>query len=161
MYIPITPYEIEQIEIIRGGGSSLFGPDAVGGVINIVTESVYKENNDEFVYEGKVGSNKLRSNNIFFLGNLNSKYYTSFSLNLIKSDGQELYNDVFSFFDNQTFSLSHKYSFNKKLSLSLRSVYAKRFFNSQYYYTRSSFDMSNETIKKLDTGTSRLQSWLS
>ena len=149
MYIPITPYEIEQIEIIRGGGSSLFGPDAVGGVINIVTKAfTNKENNDEFVYKGKVGSNKLRSNNIFFSRNLNSRYYTSFGLNLIKSDGQELYKDVFSFFDNQTFSLSHKYLFNEKLSLSLRSVYAKRFFNSQYYYTRSSYDMSNETIKK-------------
>ena len=149
MYIPITAYEIEQIEIIRGGGSSLFGPDAVGGVINIVTKAfTNKENNDEFVYQGKVGSNKLRSNNIFFSRNLNSKYYTSFGLKLIKSDGQELYKDVFSFFDNQTFSLSHKYYFNKKLNLSVRSVYAKRFFNSQYYYTRSSYDMSNETIKK-------------
>ena len=37
MYIPINPFEIHQIEIIRGGGSSIYGPDAVEGVINIVT----------------------------------------------------------------------------------------------------------------------------
>jgi vitamin B12 transporter len=30
MYIPINPFEIHQIEIIRGGGSSIYGPDAVG-----------------------------------------------------------------------------------------------------------------------------------
>ena len=30
----------------------------------------------------------------------------------------------------------------------LRSSYSKSYFNSQYYYTRSSFDLSNETIEK-------------
>ena len=38
-YFPITPAEIEQIEIIRGAGAALYGPDAVGGVINIVTKT--------------------------------------------------------------------------------------------------------------------------
>ena len=60
----------------------------------------------------------------------------------------KLYDGIFSFFDNQTFSLSHKYAFNNKLNIILRSAYAKRAFNSQYYYTRSSYDLSNETIKK-------------
>ena len=32
MYIPINPSEIHQIEIIRGGNSSIYGPDAVGGL---------------------------------------------------------------------------------------------------------------------------------
>ena len=43
MYIPINPYEIYQVEIIRGAGSSIYGPDAVGGVINIVTKSFSKD----------------------------------------------------------------------------------------------------------------------
>ena len=38
MYIPINISDIYQIEIIRGGASSIYGPDAVGGVINIVTK---------------------------------------------------------------------------------------------------------------------------
>lgn len=29
---------VERIEIARGGGSALYGPDAVGGVINLITE---------------------------------------------------------------------------------------------------------------------------
>ena len=61
MYIPINPFEIHQIEIIRGGGSSIYGPDAVGGVINIVTK-LFKDgnNNDEVIVESKIGSNSLR-----------------------------------------------------------------------------------------------------
>ena len=33
---------IEKIEILKGAGSSLYGSDAVGGVINIITKSAYK-----------------------------------------------------------------------------------------------------------------------
>ena len=52
MYIPINSHEIYQIEIIRGGGSSVYGPDAVGGIINIITKT-FKENynNDEVKIE--------------------------------------------------------------------------------------------------------------
>lgn len=32
---------IERVEILRGAASSLYGPDAVGGVVNIVTRSTY------------------------------------------------------------------------------------------------------------------------
>jgi hemoglobin/transferrin/lactoferrin receptor protein len=33
----VDPYAISRIEVTRGPGSALFGPDATGGVINIVT----------------------------------------------------------------------------------------------------------------------------
>ncbi|MDH7513273.1 MAG: TonB-dependent receptor [Clostridiales bacterium] len=38
MDIPIPLESIERIEILYGGGSALYGPDAFGGVINIVTK---------------------------------------------------------------------------------------------------------------------------
>ena len=154
MYIPISPFEIHQIEIIRGGGSSIHGPDAVGGVINIVTKSFDElTHNDEIIVEGKEGLNKLESTNLFLAKNLNERLYTTFAAHVIKSDGQELYDNIFSFFDNQTFSLSHKYNVNDKLNIMLRTAYAKRYFNSQYYYTRSSYDRSNELIEKRWTQT--------
>mgnify|MGYP000093159816 CR=1 FL=1 len=37
-----APDFIEKIEILKGAGSSLYGSDAVGGVINIITKSAYK-----------------------------------------------------------------------------------------------------------------------
>lgn len=37
-----TMENIQRIEIIKGGSSALYGSDAVGGVINIITKQVYK-----------------------------------------------------------------------------------------------------------------------
>ena len=37
--LPVSPSEIERIEIIRGPGSSLYGANAFAGVINIITQS--------------------------------------------------------------------------------------------------------------------------
>lgn len=34
----ITPAMIERVEVIRGGGSAIYGADAMGGVINIITK---------------------------------------------------------------------------------------------------------------------------
>ncbi|MCP4685257.1 MAG: TonB-dependent receptor, partial [bacterium] len=35
--LPVTPTDIQRIEILRGAGSRLYGPDAFGGVINVIT----------------------------------------------------------------------------------------------------------------------------
>ena len=39
MDVPINPDTIEKVEILSGGGSTLYGSQASGGVINIVTRS--------------------------------------------------------------------------------------------------------------------------
>ncbi|HCK98920.1 MAG TPA: hypothetical protein DHW42_02270 [Candidatus Marinimicrobia bacterium] len=40
MNLPVSLNDIEQIEILRGGGSKLYGPNAFGGVINIITRKI-------------------------------------------------------------------------------------------------------------------------
>jgi iron complex outermembrane recepter protein len=37
MDIPVPPEAIDRVEILRGSGSTLYGSDAVGGVINVIT----------------------------------------------------------------------------------------------------------------------------
>lgn len=149
MYIPITIYDIEQIEIIRGSSSSIYGPDAVGGIINVVTKTFTdKKQKDKMSYSGKLGQNNFFSGQAFLGVNFNKKIYSSISTGLIKSDGQELQNGGFSFFDNRSLSISSKYDINDKLSWYMRVSLDKRFFNSQYYYTRSSYDKSNELVSK-------------
>lgn len=41
--LPLSKDEIERIEVLRGGASALYGADAMGGVINIITKSPAKE----------------------------------------------------------------------------------------------------------------------
>src|SRR5215203_3727152 len=38
-YIPIAPAEIERIEILKGASSAIYGSEAVGGVIQVITKS--------------------------------------------------------------------------------------------------------------------------
>ncbi len=152
MYIPINPFEIHQIEIIRGSGSSIYGPDAVGGVINIVTKSFVKsEKNDELIIQQKVGENNFHSSNLFVSKNINNKLYTTLSKHISESKGQNLYdiNDTPTFFNNRTFSLSQRYIASDKLSIMFRNSYAERYFASKYFYTPYPTDQSNEFIEKI------------
>jgi outer membrane cobalamin receptor len=41
--LPLSKDEIERIEVLRGGASALYGADAMGGVVNIITKSPTKE----------------------------------------------------------------------------------------------------------------------
>src|SRR6187431_1144557 len=36
-YFPVAPYEIERIEVLRGPAAAMYGAEAVGGVVNIIT----------------------------------------------------------------------------------------------------------------------------
>ncbi len=60
--LPISVNDIEKIEIIRGTSSSLYGPNAVSGVINIITKM--KENKNK---------ENLSVNSNFQFGSLNTK----------------------------------------------------------------------------------------
>ena len=36
--LPVPPESIARIEVLRGSGSTMYGSDAVGGVINVITD---------------------------------------------------------------------------------------------------------------------------
>jgi len=60
--------EVERIEIIRGPASSLYGANALGGVVNVITRHRY----EKFAYRGKTDvacavRSKIYSTNNFFL----------------------------------------------------------------------------------------------
>ena len=52
----ITTDTVEQIEVLPGGGSVLYGSNAIGGVINIITRSPLTQDGVEMAADAAVGS---------------------------------------------------------------------------------------------------------
>ncbi len=55
--IPLTSEDIQRIEVIPGASSSIFGPDAIGGAINIITKRPTKKKTLQL----SLGEHKLKS----------------------------------------------------------------------------------------------------
>jgi outer membrane cobalamin receptor len=81
--LPVPLEDIERIEIVRGPGSALYGADAVGGVVNIITK---KPDKTRTVISGVAGS---RGYDAVSLGNSGreGKFYYSLSTSRETSDG--------------------------------------------------------------------------
>ncbi len=80
--IPIE--SIKKIEVIPGGGATLYGSGSVGGVINIITNSNATKNN--FFMDLKYGS--FDNRNFGFSGgqNITDKLYINYGFNYINSE---------------------------------------------------------------------------
>ncbi|OGX89417.1 hypothetical protein BEN47_07200 [Hymenobacter lapidarius] len=151
-YLPITPAEIEQIEIIRGAGAALYGPDAVGGVINIVTKTfAATERRDE----AELTSTTMRgewnlwhTNTGGFLAK--NKLRVGGGILLNTTDGQlraapsKLRSDA----NLKTYSLSAAYELAPKLSVAARASLDRRDYNAQYFYTTNPADQARETTNR-------------
>jgi iron complex outermembrane receptor protein len=69
---------IERVEILKSGGSALYGSDAVAGVINIVTRSTFQGLQAKASYEGSLLSHQFKNSSASLtggIGNLNTDGY--------------------------------------------------------------------------------------
>ena len=164
--IPVSMSEIGQIELIRGPASTSFGADAVGGVVHIKTK-MYLEREINSVSSGKTitsafvdvsgGENGLTMADAY-AELQNGSWRFSFSARDSRSDGETFANPGFAegvsdeesfntYFEMTTLSAAISHRINKKLSWYVRGGSDYRDFNARYFYTRSIFDESTETIK--------------
>ena len=83
----VTLGNVNQIEIIRGASSSLYGNEALAGVINIISEK--PKNGFTSTISSLVQTNNTFDNSIS-VSFKNKKFYTSIFHNIYSSDGYDL-----------------------------------------------------------------------
>lgn len=155
--LPVTPDEIYRIEILRGSAAAMYGADAVGGVINIITKvftaSSPKDNDlSARILYGKEGLVAARQG--FYLKQ--DKMTLGGGFNLAQSDGEfipgktvssnelEGYNN---FFDIKTVGLAMAYQLSDSWTIRGRTAYDDQDFSARYFYTASPLDKSTETTR--------------
>ncbi|MBT7437522.1 MAG: TonB-dependent receptor plug domain-containing protein, partial [Cellvibrionales bacterium] len=86
----IDPSQIERIEIVRGAKSSIYGSDAVGGVIQIFTKK--GDFKPSTIVSTEVGSNVLKRTAVATRGAYNQLRY-SIDLSYLETDGIDVLKD--------------------------------------------------------------------
>ncbi len=151
-YLPITPAEIEQIEVVRGPGAALYGPDAVGGFINIVTKTfaaTHRPDGTELAGTFLAGEYGLKSTNAGFYGQDHGLRLAGGILNNTAS-GQllDLPGGLRNDFKLNTYSLSGAYQITEKFSAAARASFDRRDYNAQNFYTTNAGDRARETTSR-------------
>lgn len=112
---------IQRIEIVKGGGSALYGSDAVGGVINIITKNAVKNETKVDINTGSWGSHnysistqgKEKDFSWFITGGLQKRGHFDYKFN---GNSPTMEN---SDYNNNSFSMKLKNRFSDATSLVL------------------------------------------
>jgi len=156
-YIPIGLSEIDRIEVIKGPSSSIYGVDAVGGVINIITRMNRSDSDLNVNAKVKAGSYQYAGLDAGFYGNFNS-WLLGGSAFVNNSAGQNFENPNYgiiasapenynAYFNIGTYSLAFGKEFKNDWKAYIRTAYDDRDFNAKYFYTASNYDESTEQTR--------------
>ena len=142
----ITVGNIKQIEIVKGASSSLYGSEALGGVINIITDTPKTGFNGSINYRG--GS--FNSNDLSTTANFKNKRIALHTfINRYSSDGYDLNTtDV-----QQTVDPFSNYTFKAGLTYRLNPN-TKLFLSGKYYLQNQDY-VPSESLK----GESTINEW--
>lgn len=149
-YIPIAPSEIERIEILKGASSAIYGADAVGGVINVITKSFAATlNKDAVNISASAGAGEYGLWNAdagFFV----NKKKLAIAGGVITNNANGFQQrGIRGYFHNTTASLSANYHFNANWNIAYRIAYDNRDFAAQNFYTTLPLDTANEKVSSL------------
>lgn len=149
-YIPIAPYEIERIEILRGPAAAQYGAEAVGGVIHIISKTFNRslENKEKQAQLNvATGSYNLLHANAGASYH-NNKFQACVGVLSNNTDGApfRLGN---AFIHNNTVSISSSLALNRNWQFAFRSSYDHRDFAAQNFYTPFISDTATENVRTL------------
>ena len=125
----ISLADIEKIEIIRGSSSSLYGSNALGGVINLISKTQVEDGKNMFLGMKYGTNNSLNSSALYQYkkGGLQLSnsidYYKTDGFDLIDSDLLSTVNP----FSNYSFRSKIKYDLSEKIILKANG----RYFNQE------------------------------
>jgi iron complex outermembrane receptor protein len=145
-YIPLPTTEIDRIEILKGASSAVYGTEAVGGVIHIITKTFART-------PGKSGLEAKFTGGEFGLWGINAggqwvseKTILSAGILSNHAEGQQQRGTT-GFFDLTSLSLSLSQKLSDQWTLGLRTAYDNRDFSAQNYYTTFVSDTAQEQVE--------------
>jgi outer membrane receptor for ferrienterochelin and colicins len=148
----LTVGNIKQIEIVKGPSSSLYGSDALAGVINIITE---KPITNTGKFSMRYGTNNTLDLNAI-VGLVGNKWNASVFANRYSTDGYDLspqnYGKTVSPFLNYTLGSRIEYKLNSQTILSIGG----RYFGEKQDY---SFDVYNKGNSIRTYGAGKIADW--
>lgn len=119
--------DIEKIEIVRGPQSTLYGSDAIAGVVNIITKQNIKKQNYSFSIEG--GSHSFYKGNLSLDGNYGIMNYFISAIGTgskgISASNSKYGNSESDGFSNNSFTSKLNFNFLPNLKLNLLYKYTK------------------------------------
>jgi vitamin B12 transporter len=146
-YIPIAPSEIDRIEILKGASSAIYGSEAVGGVIHIISKSfsaLQAKHAKQLQATATLGEYNLVNGNI---GANYSDGKTAISGGILSNNSTgQVQRGTRGFFYNRTASLSFKKFINNNWSIAARSAFDIRDFSAQNFYTTFLSDTAKEKV---------------
>ncbi|MEP6713717.1 MAG: TonB-dependent receptor [Ferruginibacter sp.] len=147
-YLPIAPSQIERIEILKGPAAAVYGSEAVGGVINIISKTFasYKKEKSTHATASVTGGEYgyIGGNAGFF----KTDEKINFSLGAVSNNanGQLLRGNNRGYFHTNTFSANAGISLSTQWNLFLHSSYDNRDFAAQNFYTTFVSDTATEKV---------------
>jgi outer membrane receptor for ferrienterochelin and colicins len=139
----LTVGNIKQVEIVKGPSSSLYGSEALAGVINIITEKP-TANTGKFAM--RYGTNNTLDLNAT-AGLVGSKWSASVFANRYSTDGYDLspqnYGKTVSPFRNYTLGSRVEYKFNSRTTLSV---------GGRYFGEKQIYGFAVDTIRSYGSG---------
>lgn len=148
----ISVGNIQQIEVVKGASSSLYGNEALGGVINIITETPKNGFNGHLSFRTSTfNTNDVGTNLSYKKNNFSIKTY----LNRYSSDGYDLNENnlgsTVTPYKNYTFTTRAKYDFSKHTNVSVSArYYSQNQDNEAYLDNGAIFLNGKSTISELN-----------
>ncbi|MCH5599716.1 TonB-dependent receptor [Niabella ginsengisoli] len=147
-YIPITPAQIDRIEVLKGASAAIYGSDAVGGVINIITKSANASNQkNKKVINAQVGAGEYNLINTNIGGFLQTDKL-SVDAGLLSNHSTGIQQrGIKGYFHNTSASAGVNYKLSDNWNIAARTAYDNRDFAAQNFYTSYVSDTATEQVK--------------